>query len=247
MANVRVGIGGWDYAPWRETFYPQGVPQKKALEYASRQLSSIEINGTFYRTAKPEHFAAWAAQTPDDFVFSVKASRYATNRKMLAEAGESIERFIGSGLNELGDKLGPILWQLAATKQFDPDDLQAFFKLLPARLRTRKLRHVLDVRHDSFLCDDYYQLARRHKIATVITDSPKYPNLGEVTGEFVYARLMNAHSEVATGYTRPALKKWATQARQWQQDARSGDAYLYFINGAKERAPAAALHLLTLL
>ena len=245
--TVRVGIGGWDYAPWRETFYPQGVPQKKALEYASRQLSSIEINGTFYRTAKPEHFAAWAAQTPDDFVFSVKASRYATNRKMLAEAGESIERFIGSGLNELGDKLGPILWQLAATKQFDPDDLQAFFKLLPARLGTRKLRHVLDVRHDSFLCDDYYQLARRHKIATVITDSPKYPNLGEVTGEFVYARLMNAHSEVATGYTRPALKKWATQARQWQQDARSGDAYLYFINGAKERAPAAAVHLLTLL
>ncbi|MES2161012.1 MAG: DUF72 domain-containing protein [Pseudomonadota bacterium] len=245
--TVRVGIGGWDYAPWRETFYPQGTPQKKALAYASCQLSSIEINGTYYRTAKPEHFAAWAAQTPDDFVFSVKASRYATNRKLLAEAGESIERFINSGLSELGDKLGPILWQLAATKRFDPDELQAFFRLLPARLGARKLRHVLDVRHDSFLCDDYYRLARKHKIATVITDSPDYPNIGELTGEFVYARLMNARSEVATGYTGPALKKLAEQARQWQQGAKSGDAFIYFINGAKERAPAAAVHLLTLL
>lgn len=247
MAQVRVGIGGWDFAPWRETFYPKGVPQKKALEYASRQVSSIEINGTFYRTAKPEHFASWAAQTPDDFVFSVKASRFATNRKVLAEAGESIARFMGSGLDELGGKLGPILWQLAATKQFDPDDLQAFFQLLPARLGTRKLRHVLDARHPSFLCDEYYKLARKHKIATVITDSPKYPNVAEITGEFVYARLMNARSEQETGYTRAELKQWAAQAHQWQQGAKSGDAYVYFINGAKERAPAAALHLLTLL
>lgn len=247
MGNVRVGIGGWDYAPWRATFYPKGVSQKKALAYASRQLTSIEINGTYYRTAKPEHYAAWAAQTPDDFVFSVKASRYTTHRKVLAEAGESIARFMTSGLEELGDKLGPILWQLAATKQFDPGELQAFFQLLPARLGTRKLRHALDVRHASFLCDDYYRLARRHKIATVITDSPRYPNLGELTGEFVYARLMNARSEVATGYTRPALKRWAAQARQWQQGAKSGDAFIYFIDGAKERAPAAAMHLLALL
>lgn len=244
---VRVGIGGWDFAPWRATFYPPGLPQKKALEYASRQVTSIEINGTFYRTAKPEHFASWAAQTPDDFVFSVKASRYATHRKVLAEAGASIERFISSGLSELGDKLGPILWQLAATKQFDRDDLQAFFKLLPARLGTRKLRHVLDVRHASFLCDDYYRLARRHQIATVITDSPKYPHVGELTGEFVYARLMDARSELATGYSKPALQQWAAQAHQWQQGAKSGDAYVYFINGAKERAPAAAMQLLSLL
>ncbi|MQA18919.1 DUF72 domain-containing protein [Rugamonas rivuli] len=247
MASVRVGIGGWDFAPWRETFYPKGVPQKKALEYASRQVTSIEINGTFYRTAKPEHFASWAAQTPDDFVFSVKASRFATNRKVLAEAGESIARFMSSGLDELGGKLGPILWQLAATKQFDPDDLQAFFQLLPTKLGTRKLRHVLDARHPSFLCEDYYQLARKHKIATVITDTPKYPNVAEITGEFVYARLMNARSELETGYTGAELKQWAAQARQWQQGAKSGDAYVYFINGAKERAPAAALHLLTLL
>lgn len=247
MTQVRVGIGGWDFAPWRETFYPKDVPQKKALEYASRQVTSIEINGTFYRTAKPEHFAAWAAQTPDDFVFAVKASRFATNRKVLGEAGESIDRFIDSGLAELGDKLGPILWQLAGTKQFDPDDIEAFFKLLPAKLGTRKLRHVLDARHDSFLCDEYLKLARKHKIATVITDSPRYPNFTEVTGEFVYARLMDAQSEIETGYSKPALKKWAATAEQWRQDVKSGAVYVYFINGAKERAPAAAQHLIALL
>jgi uncharacterized protein YecE (DUF72 family) len=247
MTQVRVGIGGWDFAPWRETFYPKDVPQKKALEYASSQVTSIEINGTFYRTAKPEHFASWAARTPDDFVFSVKASRYATNRKVLAEAGESIARFIDSGLSELGDKLGPLLWQLAATKQFDPADVEAFFKLLPAKLGKRKLRHVLDARHDSFLCDDYLKLARKYQVATVITDSPNYPNFSDVTGEFVYARLMDARSEVETGYTKPALKNWAATAQQWQQQAKSGDVYIYFINGAKERAPAAARHLLTLL
>jgi uncharacterized protein YecE (DUF72 family) len=247
MAQIRAGIGGWDFAPWRETFYPKEVPVKKQLEYASTQVTSIEINGTFYRTAKPEHFASWAAKTPDDFVFSVKATRYATNRKVLAEAGESIERFMDSGLTELGDKLGPILWQLAATKQFDADDIAAFFKLLPAKLGTRKLQHVLDARHDSFLCDDYLKLARKHKVATVITDSPKFPNFTDITGEFVYARLMDAQSDIETGYTKPALKKWAAQAQQWQQDAKSGKVYVYFINGAKERAPAAAQQFIALL
>jgi uncharacterized protein YecE (DUF72 family) len=247
MAEIRAGIGGWDFAPWRETFYPKEVPIKKQLEYASTQVTSIEINGTFYRTAKPEHFASWAEKTPDDFVFSVKASRYATNRKVLAEAGESIARFIDSGLTELGDKLGPILWQLAATKQFDPDDLEAFFKLLPTKLGKRKLQHVLDARHDSFLNDAYLKLARKYKVATVITDSPKFPNFTELTGDFAYARLMDAHSDIATGYTKPALKKWAKQAQAWQQQAKSGQVYAYFINGAKERAPAAAQHLLSLL
>jgi uncharacterized protein YecE (DUF72 family) len=247
MAEIRAGIGGWDFAPWRETFYPKEVPIKKQLEYASTQVTSIEINGTFYRTAKPEHFASWAEKTPDDFVFSVKASRYATNRKVLAEAGESIERFMDSGLTELGNKLGPILWQLAATKQFDPDDLEAFFKLLPAKLGKRKLQHVLDVRHDSFLNDDYLKLARKHKVATVITDSPKFPNFTELTGDFAYARLMDAQSDIETGYSKPALKQWARQAQAWQQQAKSGQVYVYFINGAKERAPAAAQHLLSLL
>lgn len=247
MAQIRVGIGGWDYAPWRETFYPADVPVKKQLEYASTQVTSIEINGTFYRTAKPEHFASWAEKTPDDFLFSVKATRYATNRKVLAEAGESIQRFMDSGLTELGDKLGPILWQLAATKQFDPDDLEAFFKLLPAKLGKRKLQHVLDARHDSFLCDEYLKLARKHKVATVLTDSPKFPNFDGITGDFVYARLMDAQSDIDTGYPKPALKKWARQAQDWQAAAKSGQVYVYFINGAKERAPAAAQQLLSLL
>ena len=241
--NIRVGIGGWDFAPWRETFYPPDVPLKRALEYASSVLTSIEINGTFYRNAKPEHFAGWAERTPDDFVFAVKASRYATNRKVLGEAGESIERFMDSGLTELGDKLGPILWQLAATKRFDPDDLEAFFKLLPKKLGKRKLQHVLDARHDSFMCPEYLTLARKYKVATVITDSPKYPNFTEVTGDFVYARLMDAQSEVATGYTKPALKKWAAQAQEWTGGGKR-DVFVYFINGAKERAPAAAQELL---
>lgn len=262
MAQIRVGIGGWDYAPWRTTFYPPDVPQKQALAYASRQLTSIEINSTFYRLAKPEHYAGWAAQTPDDFVFAVKASRYATHRRVLADAGESIERFFASGLSELGDKLGPVMWQLAPTKQFDADDLAAFFALLPARLGQRKLRHVLDARHPSFACAEYLALARRHKVATVYTDSPDYPSMADVTADFVYARLMNARSTPKTGYTKPALARWAEAAAQWQQGGapaslayveapRPGkkprDVYLYFINGAKERAPAAACHLLGLL
>ena len=244
--NIRVGIGGWDFAPWRDTFYPPEVPLKRALEYASSVMTSIEINGTFYRNAKPEHFAGWAERTPDDFLFAVKASRYATNRKVLGEAGESIERFMDSGLAELGDKLGPILWQLAATKRFDADDLEAFFKLLPKKLGKRKLQHVLDARHDSFMVPEYLKLARKYKVATVITDSPKYPNFTEVTGDFVYARLMNAQSEVATGYTKPALKKWAAQAQEWTGGGKR-DVFAYFINGAKERAPAAAQELLRVL
>ncbi|MYM35658.1 DUF72 domain-containing protein [Duganella sp. FT94W] len=247
MAQIRAGIGGWDFAPWRQSFYPPGLPLKQQLDYASRQLTSIEINGTFYRTAKPEHYASWAEKTPDDFVFSVKATRYATHRKVLAEAGESIARFMDSGLTELGDKLGPMLWQLAATKQFDPDDIAAFFKLLPARLGKRTVRHVLEPRHDSFLCDEYLQLARKHQVATVITDSPKFPHFDRITGDFVYLRLMDARGDIDTGYTRPALKQWLKQAQAWQAEAQSGQVYVYFINGAKERAPAAARQFLSLL
>ncbi|MGZ3182413.1 MAG: DUF72 domain-containing protein [Telluria sp.] len=245
-ARIRVGIGGWDFEPWRTTFYPAGLPKKRALEWAGRQVTSIEINGTFYRTAKPEHFASWAAQTPDDFVFAVKGNRFCTNRRVLGDAGEAIERFLGSGLAELGPKLGPILWQLAPTKQFDPDDLAAFFRLLPAKLGTRKLRHVLEPRHPSFDCPEYVALARKFKVATVLTDSPKYPNFTELTAPFVYARLMNAKASCATGYTRPALKHWAAQAMAWRDAgaAKGRDVFVYFINGAKERAPAAALQLI---
>ena len=244
--RIRVGIGGWDFEPWRETFYPADVSKKRQLEYASRQLTSIEVNGTFYSTFKPTTFASWYEQTPDDFRFSIKANRFATNRKVLGDAGESIERFLNSGLSELGEKLGPILWQLAATKKFDPDDVAAFFKLLPKKLGKVKLQHVLDARHESFMCEEYLKLARKYKVATVITDSEKFPNFSEITGDFVYARLMSAKSEVTTGYTKPALKKWATQAQEWS-DGGKRDVFVYFINGAKERAPAAAQELLRVL
>lgn len=259
-SSIRVGIGGWDYDPWRETFYPPDVPKKRALEYASRQVTGIEVNGTYYGAFKPETYANWHAQTPDDFMFSLKALRYTTNRKVLAEAGESVDKFIHSGLSELGEKLGPIVWQLAPSKRFDADDVEAFFKLLPGSIDKLKLRHVLDPRHDSFLCEDYLQLARKYKVATVFTDSEEYPSFADITGDFVYARLMSAQSDIETGYSKPALKKWATRAELWasggQPDdlpyagekpadkAKARDVFMYFINGAKERAPAAAKQLI---
>ncbi|MFZ6645630.1 DUF72 domain-containing protein [Undibacterium sp. TJN25] len=257
--RIRVGIGGWDYDPWRETFYPADVPKKRALEYASRQVTAIEVNGTYYGTFKPETYANWHAQTPDDFMFSVKALRYTTNRKVLTEAGESVDKFINSGLSELDAKLGPIVWQLAPSKRFDADDLEAFFKLLPDELGKLKLRHVLDPRHESFLCEEYLALARKHKIATVFTDSEDYPSFADITSDFVYARLMSAQSDIDTGYSKPALKKWAARAELWssggqpddlpyageqQGKSKERDVFIYFINGAKERAPAAAQHLI---
>jgi uncharacterized protein YecE (DUF72 family) len=241
-ARIRAGIGGWDYAPWRDSFYPPDVPSRRTLEYASSVLTSIEVNATFYRNAKPEHFASWAARSPDDFVFAIKASRAATHRKVLAEAGESIAQFMASGLTELGDKLGPLLWQLAPNQHFDADDVAAFFQLLPAKLGKRPLRHVLDARHPSFQCDEYLALAQQHRVATVITDAPKFPHFRTPSGGLAYVRLMNAASDIATGYSKPALKKWVAQAQAWRADGQ--EVYVYFINGAKERAPAAALQFL---
>ncbi len=190
--RIRVGIGGWTYEPWRGTFYPPGLPHARELEHASRQLTAIEINGTFYSSQKPATFARWRDETPDDFVFSLKASRYATNRKLLAEAGESIRRFVGSGIAELGPKLGPIVWQLAPTKRFDADDLRGFFEQLPSEVDGLPLRHVLDVRHDSFMTREYLALAREHRVATVFCDSDEYPSFCDLTGDFVYARLMRS-------------------------------------------------------
>lgn len=257
--QIRVGIGGWDYEPWRETFYPETVSAKRQLEYASRQLTSIEINGTYYRTQSPATYAKWAAETPDDFVFSMKALRYTTNRKVLAEAGESVEKFLGSGIAEMGAKLGPIVWQLAPTKRFDPVDLEAFFQLLPAKQEGVTLRHVLDARHESFMCAEYLALARKHKVATVFTDSDDYPSFADVTGPLVYARLMRTQSDVPTGYAKKDLKTWAAHAGTWAEGgapaklprvesaepgAKARDVFIYFISGAKERAPGAAKQLL---
>jgi uncharacterized protein YecE (DUF72 family) len=260
--RIRVGIGGWTYEPWRETFYPQDLAQKRELEYASRQVTAIEINGTFYRTQKPETFRNWREETPDDFIFSVKAPRYATNRKILAEAGVSIERFMESGLTELGNKLGPILWQFAPTKRFERDDFAAFLELLPSDAGGRSLRHVLDVRHESFMHPDFVALMRRYGMATVFTDSEDYPSFADVSANFLYARLMRADASIETGYDEVALDAWAKRARSWAEGGEPADlprltdegakrtprdVFVYMINGAKERAPAAARRLLSLL
>jgi uncharacterized protein YecE (DUF72 family) len=258
-ASIRVGIGGWDYPGWRGLFYPPELPQRLELQYAASRLGAIEINGTYYRTQKPESFAKWRDQAPDGFQFAVKASRYATNRKVLAEAGESVERFLNSGLVELGDKLGPLLWQFAPSKRFDPHDMEAFVQLLPAQLQGRTLRHVLDVRHASFADPAFLALARKYKAAVVFTDSADYPSLSDLTADFVYARLMNSKPQLKTGYTRPALDAWSQRARLWAAGGEpqdlprveaagrksvARDVFLFFINGAKERAPAAATALI---
>ncbi|HEY2257491.1 MAG TPA: DUF72 domain-containing protein, partial [Variovorax sp.] len=174
--RIRVGIGGWTYEPWRNNFYPAKLPQAQELSYASRQLTAIEVNGTYYSSFKPPTFRKWHDETPEGFMFSLKATRFATNRKLLAGAGESVTRFIDSGISELGDKLGPIVWQFMATKAFDPDDFAAFLDLLPKKVGSRALRHVMDVRHPSFMTTGFLALARAHGVATVFTDSDKFPS-----------------------------------------------------------------------
>lgn len=255
---IRVGIGGWTYEPWRDNFFPAGWPHARELEYASRRLTAIEVNGTYYSTMKPATFAKWHDETPDGFMFALKASRFCTNRRVLAEAGESIGRFIGSGLSELRSKLGPIVWQFAPTKRFDAADFEAFLELLPAEVDGRPLRHVMDVRHDSFRCAPYLELARRHRVATVFTHSDDYPSFADVTGDFVYARLMSAQAAVPTGYEPKALEAIAGCAKHWAsggepdglprveapRDAAPRDVFIFFINGAKERAPAGAMALI---
>ncbi len=235
---IRAGIGGWTFEPWRGTFYPQGLPQKRELEYASRKLSTIEINGTFYRTQTPASFTKWRDETPDDFVFSVKAPRYATNKKVLGEAGESIDRFMQSGLSELGDKLGPVLWQFAATKKFAPDDFDAFLALLPRELDGTPLRHALEVRHESFKVSQFYEMARNAGAAIVLADSDEYPFIDEKTADFTYARLMRTVEDELAGYAPGVLAEWSRRAKDWASGNR--DVFIYFISGAKVRAPAAA-------
>lgn len=253
---IRVGIGGWTFEPWRGNFYPRGLPHNQELAYASRQLTAIEVNGTYYSTFTPTTFAKWRDETPDGFVFSLKANRFATNRRVLAEAGPSVERFIDSGLAELGPKLGPVVWQFMPTKTFDPQDFEAFLKLLPPEVGGCKLRHALDVRHPSFMVPEYLALAHRYNCATVFTDSDDYPSFADITGDFVYTRLMRTRTQLKDGCTPAQLDGCAASARAWAAGGEpSGvprvqtaplrppaprDVFMYFISGAKERAPAAA-------
>jgi uncharacterized protein YecE (DUF72 family) len=235
--KIHVGIGGWTYEPWRGAFYPEGLTHKRELEYASRRLSSIEINGTYYSTFKPASWAKWREETPDGFVFAVKASRYCTNRRELSGAGEPISRFIAQGLSELGDRLGPINWQFMATKKFVSEDFEGFLKLLPREIDGLPLRHALEVRHESFADKKFYDLARRYNAAVVFADDDDFPAIDEPTADFTYARLMRTKEDIETGYTSAELGRWATRAKTW---AKRGDVFIYFISGAKVRAPAAA-------
>ena len=235
--KIFVGIGGWTYEPWRGVFYPEGLPHKRELEFASRKITSIEINGTYYSTFKPAIWDRWREQTPEGFVFSVKASRYCTNRRQLAEAGESISRFIGQGLHELRERLGPINWQLMASRRYDPEDIEGFLKLLPREVAGLPLRHALEVRNPSFKDPGFYDLARRYNIAIVFADDDDFPAIDEPTADFTYARLMRTKQEVTTGYKAADLDRWAKRAEDW---AKRGDVFVYFISGAKVRAPAAA-------
>jgi uncharacterized protein YecE (DUF72 family) len=258
-ATIRVGVGGWTFEPWRDNFYPRGLGAARELEYASRRLTALEVNGTYYSTQKPATFARWRDETPDGFVFSLKANRFATNRRVLAEAGESVQRFVDSGIAELGPKLGPIVWQFAPTKRFDAVDFEAFLKLLPARVGGVLLRHVLDVRHDSFRCGAYLALARRHGAATVFTDSDDYPSFADVTGDFVYVRTMRTDATLPQGCTPQALAQIAACCEAWRRGGEpealpriepappstvARDVFLFFISGAKEKAPAAAMGLI---
>ena len=255
---IRVGIGGWVFAPWRGEFYPKGQPQARELEYASRKLTTIEINGTFYRTQTPASFRKWAAETPDDFVFSLKGPQFATNRKVLAEAGPSIERFFGSGVLELKDKLGPVLWQMSPWKKFEAEDFEAFLALLPQKLDGRALRHVVEVRQESFLVPAFIDLLRKYAVAVVLVESDKHPLITDVTSDFVYARLQRTSEKEKTGYPAAALGLWAKRARAWEKGGAPDDlslvaakapnakrdVFIYMISGAKVRAPAAAMALI---
>jgi uncharacterized protein YecE (DUF72 family) len=239
--RIFVGVGGWNFAPWRGSYYPKGLAHAQELHYSSRQLTSIEINSTFYRLQTPATFQKWHDETPDGFVFSVKAPRFVTNRKSLAEAGSSVERFLGSGVLRLGAKLGAINWQLAPTMQFDAQDLAKFLALLPRKVEGKALRHALEVRHASFDNEEFVDLARTHQVAVVEAGDSDYPRIQARTAPFSYLRVMGTKSSAPKGYAPAALARWRERA---QALARDGDVYFYFISGAKERNPQAALALL---
>ena len=256
MAAIRVGIGGWVFPPWRGVFYPPGLAQSRELAHASRQVTSIEINGTFYGAQKPTSFRKWHAETPEDFVFSVKGPRYATHRRELGEAGSSVERFFASGVLELREKLGPILWQFPPTTKFDEQNFAAFLELLPGKIDGRAIRHVVEIRHPSFAAPAFIDLLRRKGVALALVDDKDRPAIEDVTADFVYARLRRSEPDEPTGYPRAALDAWAKRFQAWAEGREPADAarqhpdraksaardcFVYFINGAKLRAPAAAV------
>jgi uncharacterized protein YecE (DUF72 family) len=239
--KVCVGVGGWTYAPWRGVFFPAGLRQADELHYASRRLTALEINSTYHSLQKPESFARWAAETPEDFVFTVKASRYCTNRRVLGEAGEAVDRFLGQGLTELGARLGPILWQFMPTKKFDREDMAQFLGLLPGERSGRRLRHCLEVRNPTFADPAFVDLCRDHGVAICLADHPTYPSIPDGTADFAYARLMRLDEKQPLGYPPDDLDAWAQRLATLRDER--GEAFAFFIGSGGEgklRAPAAA-------
>jgi uncharacterized protein YecE (DUF72 family) len=259
QGRIYVGIGGWTYEPWRGVFYPKGLPHSKELGYAASRLTSIEVNGTFYSTQSPKTFRKWASEAPDGFVFALKGPRYAVNRRVLAEAGDSIKRFLDSGITELGNKLGPLLWQFAPHKKFDESDFGKFLELLPGTFDGRSLRHVVEVRNDSFKVPAFVALLRKFSIPVVFSEHATYPAIADLTSDFVYGRLQKGKDSIKTGYPPKALDGWAKRAQAWAggsapadlpriakatAEKRPRDVFLYFIHEGKKRAPAAAMELI---
>ena len=236
--TIRVGIGGWTYEPWRCSFYPKDLPQKRELEFASRTFGAIEINATFYGRQSPKSWENWAKTVPDEFQFSIKGSRFVVTRPQLADAGEGIGNFLAQGLIALGPKIGPILWMLAARRKFDREDIAAFLGLLPAQLGGIPLRHVIEPRHESFRADAFVDLCRDHDVAIVWGDDDEFPLIDADTASFRYARLQRMNEEVPTGYDDRSLDRFSRMIKGWNKDS-----YVFLINGAKVRAPAAALAL----
>jgi uncharacterized protein YecE (DUF72 family) len=253
-AALYVGVGGWDFDPWRKSFYPPKLGKAKQLEHMASRLTAIEINATYYKLQKPDSFEAWAKAVPDGFKFAVKASRFCTNRKLLGGAGEAIERFCGQGFTSLGDRLGPILWQFMATKRFEPDDFRAFLDLLPREWEGVALHHVVEPRHESFACGEFVAMARAAGVAIAFADSEEFPCIPDLSGEIVYARLQRSREEEVTGYPAGELDRWAKVAKAWARGEsppgfpyvaeppapRARETYVFFISGAKVRNPAAA-------
>lgn len=254
-AAIHIGIGGWDFDPWRGTFYPEGLARTKQLEHLGTRLNATEVNATYYGSMTPATFAKWAKSVPDGFKFALKASRFCTNRKQLGEAAESIGKFCAQGFTELGDKLGPILWQFAPTKKFDADELRAFLMLLPTSRDGIALRHALEVRHESFRCREFIALARASQVAIAFADHETYPEIADLTADFVYARLQRAKEAEPAGYGAAALDRWAEVARGWAKGESPGgldyvsdagapatprEVFAFFISGDKVRNPAAA-------
>lgn len=258
--TIRAGMGGWTFEPWDTSFYPEKLPKTRQLGYATRQVPTIEVNGTYYSSFKEPTFVKWAKEAPDGFIYALKGNRFVTNRRVLGEAGESMMRFLGSGIAALGEKLGPILWQFAPTKKFDPEDFEAFLRLLPDSQDGVKLHHALEVRHDSFVTPDFVALARSYRAAIVYADHARYPAIADITGDFIYARLQTGSDDNPDCYTPEALDAWAQRARIWAEGkapadlkvvdpenpaaARPRDVFIYFITEGKVRAPHGAMALM---